>query len=464
MTLIGTLNDKINSAAWGTPMILLLILGGCISSHASGWVQLRHMKHAMKSAAGGMLGKRRRGDGTLSQFEAVSTALAGTVGTGNITGVAVALSLGGPGAVFWMWVSALIGMGTKYAEILLAVKFRERNKNGEYCGGPMYYIKNGLPGFLRWMAPVFCVFGAAASFGIGNMMQTGSIMDALEDTASLFSPAAGQSVWLKASCGALLAAAAALSMRGSGASGRGKTSALIVPFMAAVYVAGAILVITANIRNLPSAFAQIIGGAFSPAAVCGSAAGEGLKKTVEWGFRRGMFSHEAGLGSSPIAHGSADAESPVKQGFLGIFEVFTDTVVICTLTALMILCSGVPMEYGVRAGASCVIAALSTVMPPAAASLFMSVSVLLFAFSSIVGWSLYGERCTGYLLGERAVKPYRATFITAVFLSSMMEFSQVIKISDTLNAMMAIPNVAAITVLAPTVKRETDEYFRRCRE
>ncbi len=428
---------ELSRAVWGMPMVAVLMAGGLWLSWCSGFVQIRRFGAAMKSALGGML--RPRGAGGLSPFEAVCTALAGTVGTGNIAGVMIALTLGGPGAVFWMWVSAFIGMGTKYAEIVLAMRYRER-RGGAYLGGMMYCVKNGLGRPFLWLAVLFCVFGTAASFGIGNLMQIGSITRVTGGALGIPAPLMG----------AAMAAAVYLAIRG-GAESRGRIASLLVPLMAGLYVAAALTVIGLNIDRLPGAIGDIFRGALSPRAALWGGAGE----AVSWGFKRGLFSNEAGMGSSPMAHASVGGGSPVEQGYMGIFEVFADTLVLCTLTALMVLCSGVPIVYGSAGGAEYCALALGSVFGQRLSGLFMAAAMGLFAFSSILGWSLYGERCVGFLSGGRGVGVYRAIFSAVTFLGSVVGFEAVIGISDIANALMILPNMASLILLSPEVRKIT---------
>lgn len=441
--------SALGKALWGAPLLMLLGVGGAFLSAASGFVQIRALPAAVKKAFGGLFSGRKRSEGTVTPFEAVCTALAGTVGTGNITGVAAALSLGGPGAVFWMWLSALLGMGTKYAEIVLAVRYREKDGAGEVSGGPMYYIKNGLKRRWHWLAPVFCVCGAVAAFGIGNLMQAGSIADAVTEAAGAFLPGIGGAAPVMV--GFLLSSAMALCLSG-GTGSRASAVSVLVPVMAAVYMVGALTVIVVNFDAVPGVIWSIVEGAFTSRA----AVGGGVGSAIAWGFRRGMLSHEAGMGSSPIAHGSADTKSPAEQGLLGIFEVFFDTIVICTLTALMVLCSGVE----VTGSSACCTAALATVFGEGMSAAFIGVSMSLFAFSSMLGWSLYGERCAVYLFGRWAAVPYRAAFVVAALLGPMLELKTALAVADVLNALMAAPNMLAVLMLAPVVKQETERFNR----
>ena len=417
--------ERLGDVIWSGPVVVgIAVIAGYVS-YRTRFVQVRRLPEAIFRS--GMFA-RGTGEGT-SPFEAVCTALAGTVGTGNIAGVALAISMGGPGAVFWMWVSALLGMGLKYAEICLAVKYRCR-VGGEYAGGPMYYIKNGLGRAFGPLAVLFAVFGTLASFGLGNAMQVGSVMALLPGVPPM-------------AVGAVMAALVLVTCRG-GARGRGRVAALLVPLMAGVYILSCLGVIAANPGRLPEALAAIFTGALRPDAALGGAAGSALS----WGFRRGLFSSEAGLGSSPIAHASAEAKSPADQGLMGIFEVFADTVVICTLTALAILCSGVRAVRGVPAGAELVLAALREVYGQRASGIFLAAAMGLFAFSSVVSWSLYGEKCAGFLFGPKAAAVYRAVFAAVTLLSPLMAFSQAVAVSDIATFFMLATNLLALALLA----------------
>ncbi len=417
--------SSIGAALWGAPTVAALLICGLVLSRRAGFVQIRCFGLAIKTSLGRIF--RRSASRGASPLEAVCTALAGTVGTGNIAGVAIALSLGGPGAVFWMWVSALVGMGIKYTEIRLAVQYRER-RGAEYVGGPMYTVKNGLGKRFAPLAALFAVSGAVASFGVGNMMQVGSILTMTGGDGPV--PA-----W--AVC-ALLAVMVYLTCRG-GAAGRGRAAAMIVPAMALLYMAGALTVILVNVNRLPEALASIFTGAFSGRA--------GLGAAMSVGFRRGLFSNEAGMGSSPIAHASADAPDPENQALMGIFEVFVDTILICTLTALMLL-TGLPrLEVGTMAGAEACAAALAGVFGERAAGLFMTGAMGLFAFSSIVGWSLYGERCVQFLAGDRAAAAYRLLFAAAALLPAFFRFTAIVGVSDILGFFMLAANMTSLMLL-----------------
>ncbi len=426
----------VQSALWGTPTVAALLLTGLWLSANTGFVQVRRFGDAMRKSFGRLFERSGRGDGT-SALEAVCTALAGTVGTGNIAGVVIALTMGGPGAVFWMWVSASVGMGLKYCEIALAVRYREK-RDGEYVGGPMYTVKNGLGRRYLPLAVCFCAAGAAAGLGVGVMTQVAGVMS----LNGADRPGATVLIGLG------MAAAVAVTCRG-GAAGRGRAAAVLVPVMAGLYVLGTLTVIAAHIRALPGAVLSILRGAFRPASAVGGAAGS----AASWGIRRGLFSNEAGLGSSPIAHASASAGDPGEYALMGIFEVFVDTFLICTLTALAVLCSGVELPRGVPGGAGCVSAALATVFGARASDAFMAVSVSLFALSSIVGWSLYGERCVLFLLGPRAAEGYRLLFPFVTFLSAFVGLPAVILFGDIMNALMMGPNLLSLLLLTPELRR-----------
>ena len=455
---IIALNSKISDIVWGAPMLAVLFVGGLYLAKTSGFIQIKKFGCALKSSIGGIF-KKREIKGGVTPFEAVCTALAGTIGTGNIAGVVIAICMGGPGAILWMWLSAFVGMGIKYAEILLAVKYRERDSDGCWAGGPMYFIKNGLGSRWKWLAKLFCVFGIAASFGIGNMMQMGSIMTAVGETADVLLLEKYR-WWLNPAVGLAMAVICGAAILG-GVKGRGRLSSYIVPFMALLYILGALAVIVLNVERLLPAVCSIFEGAFCGKAAVGGVAGEGIRRAMSWGIKRGMFSNEAGMGSSPIAHASADTASPVEQGFMGIFEVFVDTIVICTLTGLMVLTSGISLPYGTAGGAEYCSKALSTVFGSGFSSVFMTCAMVLFAFSSIVGWSLYGERCVEYLTGKSGLAVYRMLFTAVIFMSSMMDFQLMIQVSDIMNALMILPNMTAVLALSPVVKRETGRYLRR---
>lgn len=463
METIIQLNDTINGFVWGPVMLALLVGTGLYLTIASGFVQFRRFGYAMKNTIGKVFHKAEAGHGEITPFQAVTTALAATVGTGNIAGVTGAIVLGGPGAVFWMWISALVGMCTKYAEVLLAVKYRERNDRGELVGGPMYYIKNGLGKKWKWMGSVFAVLGTIAAFGIGNMSQINSIADSVNQVAQAFDPAAAAAQGtISLVTGIVVALFVGVVVIG-GVKRIGQVTEKLVPFMAIIYIVCAIIVVIAHGKNIPAVFGMIFTGAFTPSAVVGGAAGISIRMAMTKGVGRGVFSNEAGLGSAPIAHASSSERDPVKQGLYGIFEVFMDTIVICTLTSLVVLCSGVAEGHwgdGNLAGASTTIAGFSTVFGAKFGSSLLAVGLLLFATSTILGWSLYGTRCIEYLFGRKAVLPYQTLFVLVIVVGAVAKLKLVWDISDTLNGLMAIPNLIGLLLLSPVVLKYTREYFK----
>ncbi len=457
------INDAINGFVWGPVMLVLLVGTGLYLSIATGFLQFRKFGYAMKNTIGKVFHKGEAGHGEITPFQAVTTALAATVGTGNIAGVTGAIILGGPGAVFWMWVSALVGMCTKYAEVLLAVKYRERNEKGEWVGGPMYYIKNGLGKNWKWMGAVFAVLGAIAAFGIGNISQINSIADSVNQVAQAFDPsAAAAKSTISLITGIVVAIFVAIVVIG-GVKRIGQVTEKLVPFMAVIYIICALIVVIVHGNAIPTVFAMIFTGAFNPSAVVGGAVGITIRMAMTKGVGRGVFSNEAGLGSAPIAHASTSERDPVKQGLYGIFEVFMDTIVICTLTSLVVLCSGAAdgnFGNGAVAGASTTIAGFSTVFGPKFGSSLLAIGLLLFATSTILGWSLYGTRCIEYLFGNKAVRPYQVLFVLVIVLGAVLDLKLVWDISDTLNGLMAIPNLIGLLLLSPVVFKYTREYFK----
>ena len=401
----------------------------------------------------------------MTPFQALTTALAGSVGTGNIAGVAGAILLGGPGAVFWMWVSALLGMMTKFAEVYLAVRFRRKNQAGEWVGGPMYYIEQGMGKRFRLLALAFALFGALASFGIGNMAQVNTlvtaILGAIENLTKIDVVACETKIRLIS--GGIVAALTALVIIG-GVSRIGKFTERVIPFMSLMYLAVTLTLILANCRRIPGAFSDIFASAFSGfRPVAGGTVGFAVTSAMKQGISRGVFSNEAGLGSSSIAHASAEAESPIAQAFYGVMEVFVDTIVLCTLTALTLLCSGIQLPYGDATAPGAILTgdAIATVFGPRFAGGFLAVAIFFFALSTLIGWSLYGVRCVEYLLGDRAVLPYRILFVFAVLLGATMELGLVWKIADTLNGCMSLPNLVALIALSGMVIRAVREHEKK---
>ena len=462
--------SELNNFAWGPWMLLLLVGTGVYLSIRVGFIQFGKFGYAMKNTLGKLFQKQSAGEGEMTPFQAVATALAATVGTGNIAGVTGAIAVGGPGEVFWMWVSALFGMVTKYAEVVLAVKYRERNANGEWAGGPMYYIRNGLGKSWNWLASIFCILAVLASFGIGNMTQVNSIASAINNALDTFGANAagsfvlfGQDVRISSIViGALVAVVVGLVLFG-GMKRLGTVTELMVPFMAAVYIIAAVVVVITHAEYIGEAFALIFKGAFTPDAALGGATGIVIMTTIQKGVGRGVFSNEAGLGSAPIAHASTSETDPVKQGLYGIFEVFMDTIVICTLTSMVVLlgiCSGgADVTWGASAGVDLITACFSTVFGGTFSSMIMAVGLGLFALSTIISWSFYGTRCCEFLLGPKVTRVYQCLFVVILLVGSSLELELVWNIADTLNGFMAIPNLIALLGLSGVVIKLTKEHF-----
>ena len=464
--------DKLNGLAWGPWMLILLVGTGIYISIRVGFIQFGKFGYVLKNTIGKVFTKQTAGKGEVTPLQAVTTALAATVGTGNIAGVTGAIAVGGPGAVFWMWISALFGMVTKYAEVLLAIRYRERNEKGDWVGGPMYYIKNGLGKNWSWLAVVFSLLGALAAFGIGNMTQVntiaGSINNAIDafggNTAAHSFVIFGQTVpYTSVAVGAVIAVIVGLVLFG-GIKRIGAVAEKIVPVMAAVYILCGISVIVTNIGAMGDVFAMIFKGAFNAEAALGGAFGITIMTTIQKGVGRGVFSNEAGLGSAPMAHAASSEKDPVMQGLYGIFEVFMDTIVICTLTALTILCGvagGVPITWGQSAGAEIVSAAFSLVLGAKAGSLIVAVSLSLFALTTILSWALYGSRCFEYILGTKALPVYQVVFVAVILIGATLKLDLVWNIADTLNGFMAIPNLVALLGLSGVVISLTREHFKK---
>ena len=454
---IESINNVVNNFIWGVPAMICIVGVGLLLSIRTGFLQIRKFPYAMKVTIGRMLKKREASDGALTPFQAVCTALAATVGPGNIAGVAGAIAIGGPGAVFWMWISALLGMCTKFSEVTLAVHFREKNAEGDLVGGPMYYIKNGLKKQWHWLAYLFAAFGVLTVFGTGNATQVNTITTAIDSALYNYGVISEQNVsTLNLVIGIILAVLIGLILLG-GIKRIGQVAEKLVPFMAVIYIILAIGVVILNYRNIPTVFASIFKGAFSPASVTGGAVGS-FFMSMKKGVSRGIFSNEAGLGTGSIAHACADTRKPVKQGFFGIFEVFVDTIVICTLTALVILCSGVPVGYGDAAGAELTILGFTSTYG-SWVSIFTAIAMCCFAFSTIIGWGLYGTRCVEFLLGTRANRPFMILYALVAIVGATMELGLMWNIAETFNGLMVIPNLIAVFLLSGVVVRLVKEYF-----
>ena len=454
---IESINNVVNNFIWGVPAMICIIGVGLVLSFRTRFLQIRKFPYAMKVTIGRMFRKKQAADGAMTPFQAVCTALAATVGTGNIAGVAGAIAIGGPGAVFWMWISALLGMCTKFSEVTLAVHFREKNDKGEFVGGPMYYIKNGLKKHWHWLAYLFAAFGVITVFGTGNATQVNTITTAIDSALFNYGIISKNSAsTINLVIGIVLAVLLALILLG-GIKRIGQVTEKLVPFMALFYVVLALGVVILNINHVPAVFKEIVEGAFSPASVTGGVVGS-FFMSMKKGVSRGIFSNEAGLGTGSIAHACADTRKPVKQGFFGIFEVFVDTIVICTLTALVILCSEVPITYGQAAGAELTISGFTATYGNWV-SLFTAVAMCCFAFSTIIGWGLYGARCIEFLFGTKVNKPFMFVYSLVAIVGATLDLGLLWSIAETFNGLMAIPNLIAVFLLSGVVVKLVREHF-----
>ena len=457
LQIIETINTAVNNFIWGVPAMVCIFGVGLYLSIRTNFLQIRKFPYAIKTTLGRIFRKRDASDGAITPFQAVCTALAATVGTGNIAGVAGAIAIGGPGAIFWMWVSALFGMCTKYAEVTLAVHYREINANGELVGGPMYYIKNGLSKKWHWLAYLFAAFGVLTVFGTGNATQVNTITTAINSALLNYNVISESAVSTSnLIIGIIIAILIAMILLG-GIKRIGHVTEKLVPFMALLYILLGLGVILLNIQNVPAVFASIFRGAFQPRAVTGGIV-LSMFTSLKKGVSRGIFSNEAGLGTGSIAHACADTKKPVKQGMFGIFEVFTDTIVICTLTALVILCSGVAVDYGKAAGAELTILGFTSTYG-SWVSIFTAVAMCCFAFSTAVGWGLYGARCIEFLFSEKVIKPFLVIYSLVAILGATANLGLMWSIAETFNGLMAIPNLIALFLLSGTVVKLTKEYF-----
>ena len=457
--LIYNINQALNNFIWGVPAMVCIIGVGLYLSARTGFLQVRKFGYAIRTTIGRMFKKKEASDGSITPFQAVCTALAATVGTGNIAGVAGAIAIGGPGAVFWMWISALLGMGTKFSEVVLAVHYRERNDRGDLVGGPMYYIKNGLGKKGMFLAYAYALFGACAVFGTGNATQVNTITAAIDSALINYNVLSESGI---ATCnliiGIVICILVGLILLG-GIKRIAKVTEKLVPIMALMYILLGFGLIGINITKVPAVFASIFQGAFNPSAVTGGIVGS-FFLSMQKGVSRGIFSNEAGLGTGSIAHACADTKKPVKQGMFGIFEVFMDTIVICTMTALVILLSGVDINFGQAAGAELTIAGFTKVYGNWV-SIFTAVAMVCFAFSTIIGWGLYGGRCVEFLFGTKSIKIYTVAYALVSILGATVSLDLIWGISDTFNGFMTVPNLIAVFLLTPTVLKLTKEHFEK---
>ena len=451
---IESVNGIINGFVWGPVMLALLVGTGILLTVMAGFPQITKLGTIMKSTVGSLFGQdaHKKDEASISPYQAVATALASTVGTGNITGVATAIVAGGPGAVFWMWISALFGTMTKFAEVTLAVKFRQKNEKGEWVGGPMYYMENGLN--MKWLGVIFACFATLASFGIGNMTQANSIAAALQQTLHIDPKVTG----------AIIMVIVAVVILG-GIKRIAQVTEKLVPIMGVIYVTLGVITIVMNAGKLPAAFAVIFQGAFNPSAVAGGVLGYTIMNAIRFGFARGVFSNEAGLGSAPIAHAASSTDNPVKQGMWGAFEVIFDTFIICTITALVVVMTGLwgPEGAGLDGAALSIAAFQNSVGIFGAAG--VTIGTVLFALSTLLGWSYYGEKSIEYLFKGSSIVGgvklgYKIVFILLTFVGSIGGLKLIWDIADTLNGLMAIPNLIALILLSGTVTKLVKEYFR----
>lgn len=447
---IASINQVVNGFIWGAPAMICIIGVGLLLSVRTRFIQIRKFGVAMKNTVGKIFDKTQAKDGSMSPFQAVCTALAGTVGTGNIAGVAGAIALGGPGAIFWMWCSAFLGMCTKFSEVTLAIHFREKNSNGEYVGGPMYYIKNGLSKKWYFLAFLYAVFGVLTVFGTGNATQVNTIVASINSALMSFHIIDGTNDKANLIFGIFIAALVAMVLLG-GIKRIGQVTEKLVPFMAVLYVILALGVIIMNIEHVPAVFGEIFSGAFSPRAATGGVIGS-MFLSMKKGVSRGIFSNEAGLGTGSIAHACADTDNAVHQGMFGIFEVFMDTIIICTLTGLVILLAAPGITYGQAAGAELTISGFTSTYG-SWVSIFTAVAMCCFAFSTIIGWGLYGSRCIEFLGGEKLVRPFLVIYSFVSIVGATINLGLLWDIADTFNGLMAVPNLIALLMLSGQVKK-----------
>lgn len=445
---ISEVNAVINGIVWGPVMLALLIGVGLFLTVKTGFLQFRRFRQMVKSTIGGLFKKQQHSTDAsgVSPFQAVATAMAGTIGTGSITGIATAIVTGGPGAIFWMWVSALLGMVTKYSEIVLSLKYREKNSQGQWVGGPMYYIRNGLG--IKWLAALFALFAMVACMGTGNATQSNSIAIALDSTM-------GVAPWITGLVLMILVGAVIL----GGMRRIASVNEKLVPFMAVFYVVCAVIALVLNLDKVPEAFTLILKEAFQFKAAAGGAAGYGIMTAMHYGFARGVFSNEAGLGSAPIAHAASSTKSPAEQGLWGMFEVFFTTIVICTLSALIILTTGI-WTGGEYQGSALSIASFNAILP-GVGGIGVTLATIFFALSTILGWAYYGEVSVGYLFkgSKKAIQIYRVIYVAVTFIGTVGSLDLIWSISETMNGFMAIPNLIGIIGLYKVITGVSKDYF-----
>ncbi len=442
MEFITDLIKALNHIVWGPAMLVLILGTGLFLTAGLRAMPLQRLGYGFRML---WRGRHAEGEGDIAPFKALMTSLSATVGTGNIAGVATAIFTGGPGALFWMWCTALVGMATKYAEAVLAVHYRETDAKGDHVGGPMFYIKNGLKSHWAWLGTAFAIFGALAGFGIGNTIQANSVADALHSNFNI-SPLV---------TGIVMAALVALVLIG-GIRRIADVASKLVPFMAISYLVAGLVVLLMNLPAIPGAIEMIISHAFTPTAATGGFAGATVMMAIQWGVARGIFSNEAGLGSAPIAHAAATTDSPVRQGSVAMLGTFIDTIIICSITGLVIIVTGA--WTGSENGAPLSAAAFEMALP-GIGGYVVTFGLAIFAFTTLLGWSFYGEKCVEYLFGVRAIVPFRILWIIAIPIGAGMELKFIWLVADTLNALMALPNLVALLLLSPVVFKLTRDYF-----
>lgn len=449
--ILGDFLARLNEFVWGVPALLAIIGVGLYITGKTRLSQLTLLPRSIVHLISGLTGKRNGGD--TSSYRALCTALAATVGTGNIAGVAGGIAIGGPGAVFWMWICGILGMGIKFAEATLAVRYRVKDTNGELLGGPMYMIREGLPKPYHWMATAYCMLGVVAAFGVGNATQINTVVGSVNSAISAFGGKTGAvyNLIMGISLSVLI-----IILLSGGAERIGRAAEALVPFACGIYILLSVGVLVCRAGMIPQALHQIVVGAFQPSAVTGGVVGS-VVCALRVGASRGVFTNEAGMGTAAIAHGAAEVKHPVEQGFMGIVEVFLDTIVICTLTALVILCSGTPLEFGVDTGASLAINAFSHVYG-GWVTLLISASLCLFAVATVLGWGLYGARCAQYLFGKSAWKWFVPVQGITVIAGAVLGTGTVWLLAETVNGLMAIPNLIALALLAPELSRLVKAY------
>ena len=435
--------DQINGFVWGPVMLTLLLGTGIFLTIGLKGMTISHIPYAFKQL---FKGRQGSGDGEISPFNALMTSLSSTIGMGNIAGVATAIGLGGPGALFWMWCAAFVGMATKYAEAVLAVNYRETDEAGRKVGGPMYYIKNGLGDKWKWLGGAFALFGSLAGFGLANTVQSNAVSQVLETNFNV--PTVISGIVMAVLVGGVLL---------GGIKRIASVAGKLVPFMAALYMTATFIILVMNAPAIPAAIILVVDSAFNGAAATGGFAGATLMLALRMGIARGIFSNEAGLGSAPIAHAAAETNSPVRQGTIAMLGTFIDTLIICTMTGLVLIVTGV--WSGEPQGAAMTLAAFTGTLPYG--DIILSLCVALFAFTTMLGWSYYGERCAEFLLGPRVITPFRVLWVIGIFVGTQMSLELVWKMTDALNGLMAIPNLIALLLLSPIVFKLTREYFEK---